>query len=67
MRPTTPTRYQGPTVRGMLFIIALVLPLAGCQGERLRETTQPGQGELFIMSPSPVSFAQLAGAARAPI
>ena len=67
MRPTTPTRYQGPTVRGMLFIFARVLPLAGCQGERLRETTQPEQGELFMMSPSPVSFAQLAGAARAPI
>jgi hypothetical protein len=51
-------------VRAYLFIIAFVLPLAGCQGERLRETTQPGQGELYIMSPSPVSFAQLAGAAR---
>ena len=46
-RRTTPTRYQEPTERGMLFIIALVLPLAGCQGERLRETTQPEQGELL--------------------
>jgi hypothetical protein len=50
-------------MRALLFMIALVLPLAGCQGERLRETTQPGQGELFVMSPGAVSFAQLSGPA----
>ena len=49
-------------MRALLFIIALVLPLAGWDGERLRETTQPGPGALFT-SPSPVSFAPLAVAA----
>ena len=45
-------------MRAVLLMVVLVLPLAGCQGDRLRETTRPGQGELFT-SPSPGSFARL--------
>ena len=44
-------------MRAVLLMVVLVFPLAGCQGDRLRDTTQPSQRELF-MSPSPVSFAR---------
>ena len=39
-------------MRTLLFIFALVLPLAGCQGERLREITPPGLGTVHEPEPS---------------
>ena len=48
------------SVRILLVTFAFVLSLAGCQGERLRETTQPGLGELFA-SPSPAFLCSACG------
>jgi hypothetical protein len=46
-------------VRTLLFIFALVLPLAGCQGERLREITPPGLGTVHEPDPALLCSASL--------